>query len=207
MARAKFVVEDSFESIFRDLKRTGADAAVVMREELGVAVGEIIDTTPQSTGMAASGWSKAATALKSRHVPIKNGETYGNKKNFGAGIDTKLRVVRSAAWGRNMSKYEETVPFSALKRAIRTGDAPNRIDFIAANHVKHITFIEYGTSGNAKSHGKNSGEENGYWFKFKPLHIVRNAMRNMKQRIGPLFAKALKANIKRPKRYKRTVIA
>jgi hypothetical protein len=59
----KFVMKDSFESIFRDLKRVGQDASEVMREELGKAITQIINETPVETGMSAASWIPAAQAL------------------------------------------------------------------------------------------------------------------------------------------------
>jgi hypothetical protein len=110
-----------------------------------------------------------------------------------------------------MGKYQETVPFSALKRAEKRGDLPDRLEFIAQNAVKHMTFLEYGVSfagrGTKGVQGHFAEEINGFAYAVKPLYIVRNAIRRMKQRIGPVFAKVLRANIKRPKRYKRTVVA
>lgn len=206
MARTRFEIKDSFGQLLRDLRRCGSDAATELRKELGLAVGEIINTTPQDSGMAASGWTKAAGALHSSHKAIKDGEAYAGVRNARAGIG-RTRVIRSAAMGRRMGKFKENVSFSQLKRAVKTGEAPKRIEYVATNAVRHITFLEYGKAGNATSHGKNMAVIGGFIYAMKPLHIVRDAVRRMKQRIGPAFAKALKANIRRPKKYKRTVIS
>lgn len=219
MARSRFEIQDSFENIFRDLGRVGSDAATEMRKELGVAVGDIIDNTPQDTGMAASGWLAAASALQSKHGPIKDGEAWSTGRYDAKKKGWDSRVIRSAAWGRRMGKYQETVPFAALKRAIKRGDLPDKLEFIAENAVRHMTFLEYGVSyfGGRQTRGETwriAGlqahyEEtiNGFNYAMKPRYIVRNAMRRFKQHVGPAFSKVLRANIKRPKRYKRTVVS
>lgn len=211
MARTSFKVEDSFASIFQDLQRVGSDAGTEMRKELGAAVGDIIDHTPQDSGMAASGWLAASAALQSKHQPVVDEERWSKAQyGYNGKLLAPSKVIRSGAWGRRMGKYEENVPFTALKRAIKRGDIPDRLEFTASNSVKHMTFLEYGVSyigsGAKGVSGHFGGEVNGFAYAVKPRHIVRDAMRRMKQRIGPAFAKALRANIKRPKRYQKTVV-
>lgn len=173
MPRSKFVVEDSFDSIFRDLERVTMAAGEAMRKELGLAVAEIIENTPQDTGMTASGWKRAADALKAEHKPIRGRRKRGRDK----------------ARGEVLGSYDE-------KTQGKTGRTLNKAVYEAANAVRETTFVEYGF---LTQMGKLAHRIPG---KFP----VRKAVRNMKRRIGPEFAKVMKANIRRPKRYKRSEV-
>lgn len=206
MARSKFVIEDSFDAIFRDLERVSLDAADVMRAELGQAVADIVGHTPVATGMAASAWAAAARALGAKHKPITPVPIQVNKSTMVSALTGKkghYRLIDNRAKGRRMGGYREKLTGKKGKRV-------NRATFEAFNSVYHIKFIEYGISlqagggihASAATGEFLSGVVRGYHFARQPEFQVRNAVRRMKQRIGPEFSKALKANIRRPKRYK-----
>jgi len=178
MARPKFVIEDSFDAIFRDLERVSIDAETAMREEFGQAIGEVMDATPQQSGQAASGWDAAAEALGSKHKPVGGSPTVSLKTGG---------VMRSAEKGKGEGTYEE-------KLTGKSGKPINKATFEATNRDFVSFASEYGMRG-------PSGKE-----KMRPTHAVRDALKRLKKRFGPHFAKAIRANIRKPKRKKKTVI-
>lgn len=174
MARPKVVIEDSWDAFFRDMERVKQDAEDAMRKEFGVAIGEIIDDTPQNSGQAASGWLAAARALNAPHAPIRArvAKRYDEKG--------KLKDTRSAAKGKKKGGYEE-------KRA------KSVTHFIAKNSDEVAKALEYGFPV-----GKSAS--------LRATHSVRNALKRLKKRFGPIFAKAVRTNVRRPKKSKKTVI-
>ncbi len=178
MARTKFVIEDSFDAILRDLERVSVDAETAMRTEFGRAIGEVIDATPQDSGQAASGWDKAAEALSAPHRTIADHPTVSPKTG---------KTKRSAAKGRNLGAYAETL-------SGRSGKPLKKASFVATNRDYVALSSEYGFRG---PHGKKT---------MKPTHAVREALKRMRQRFGPVFGKAVRANLRKPKRKKKTTI-
>lgn len=194
MARSKVIIEDNFAAIMKDMARIGMTAVEIVRQELGTCIGEIIDTTPQDTGMAASGWLKAADILAAKHVAINNGRV--NRKNWkyenGKWV-IDLAEYRSAALGRKQSDYRETHNERTIKRGQKKGEVVKKAVFEATNSVPHLTFIEYGHRITTPN-GEITSTAN---------HVIRDACRRMNQRMGPELYKALRVQIKRPKRYSR----
>lgn len=178
MARPKFVIEDSFDAIFRDLERISVDAETAMREEFGQAIGEVMDATPKASGQAASGWEEAADALDAKHGSIVGMPTVSRKTG---------RVLRSADKGKEKGAYEE-------KLTGKSGKPLKKATFIATNRDFVAFASEYGLRG-------PSGQE-----KMRPTHAVRDALKRLKKRFGPHFAAAIRANIRKPKKKKKTVI-
>lgn len=178
MARPKFVIEDSFDAIFRDLERISVDAETVMREEFGQAIGEVIDATPIQSGQAASGWEEAADALGASHKSISGNPTISLKTG---------KELRSASKGKAKGAYEE-------KLSGKSGKPLKKATFIATNKDFVAFASEYGMRG-------PSGKE-----RMRPTHAVRDALKRLKKRFGPHFAKAIRANVRKPKRKKKTVI-
>ncbi len=196
MARTKFVVEDSFDAIFADLERCTMDAAEVTRKELGKTVGEIADATPRYTGETASAWAAAADKMGAPHKPVTPGvrKARNERATYWDPVEKKrisgeYRVKDRTALGRSQGGYEETLTGA-------TGRKLASAIFEAWNAVKQLTFVEY---GGLVRDGKGTRRLPG-------KHIVRDAIRRMKQRLGPLFSKVVKANIRRPKKYVKKVI-
>jgi len=177
MARSKVVIEDSFAAIFRDMQRINQDGAEVVKEEFAVAIGNIIDDTPQTTGQAASGWKNGADAVGAKHQAIKQGEKIHRRKD--GQIDKSK--TRSAKNGEALGSYDEITTG-------KTGKKLTTIRFEASNKDKAALAMEYG-------HGN-----------FRRDRIVRRQIVGMKQRIGPHFATAFRATVRKPKQKKKTVV-
>lgn len=184
MGRPKFVMEDSFDSIFRDLERVTLDGSQALYEELSICIGEIIDNTPQKSGQAAAGWLEAAQKLGAQHKPVKEGVTYGGRMRK----DGTRGVSRSAAKGRKNGFYSSRITG-------KTGKRLNTISLEAGNRDFVMMAMEYGF---------RVGKRNPY--KFHAARIVRGAVTRMKERFGPHFMKALKGNIRKPKKKKKTTV-
>ena len=175
MARRKVIIEDNFASIFADMRRLGMTATEVVRKELGTAVGDIIDHTPMRSGMAASGWKKAASALKAKHKAIRpkpvkmmrsecgwysdrlGGKiiitdiTKGNPALLQGGFMVRVRswfemvTIDLRGRGERMSTYKETHTDRQIKRGKRKGELIKKAEFLAENRVFHISILEHGT--------------------------------------------------------------
>jgi len=171
MARKKVVIEDNFANIFVDMRRIGMTAVEVVRQELGTAVKEIIAETPVSSGMAASGWGKAAVKLDVRHSvtpqPVKvlrskagwyNREgriidtdvVKGNPELIGGGFMVRVKTWHEyitydrRAEGRRLGVYYEKPSDKVIKRGKNKGKLCKKASFVAENRVFHISVIEHG---------------------------------------------------------------
>lgn len=176
MAKSQVVIEDSFAAILRDLGRVNQDAHDVVRSELATAVGGIVDNTPQTSGQAASGWVAGADKLGSRHKPIKQGKRLVRKASH-----YRAAIYRSAKKGVTLGDFAE----------VTTGKSGNRlrtVRFEAINHDKGALALEYGYGHVPR------------------LRLVRKQIVEMKKRIGPHFAAAFRATVRKPKRKKKTVV-
>lgn len=208
MARSKVVIEDSFGAIFADMRRRAMDVVDVTRQELATTIGDIIDHTPQDTGMAASGWSQAADILSVKHKPIKHGtEMISIFRDGEVKAVVKRKNGRSAPAGRSLSRYTETINARTIKRGKRKGELVKNASFEAENAVPHLTFIEYGYLQTVIRGDALTGKK-GFAKRRPGKFVIRNAVKRMKQRLGPHAEKVLKINIKRPQRYtpKKTVV-
>lgn len=181
MARPKIIIEDSFDSIFRDLERVSRQGANVIYEEMATCVGEIIDNTPQKSGHAAASWLEAAENLKAPHSPIVQGHTRGGRKKK----DGTYNVIRSYGWGTKQGYYKET-------HRSKSGKELNKLTIEAGSKDFVMLAMEYGFKVGT--------------YKFKAMRIVRNAVHRMKERIGIHFNKAMRITLRKPKKKKKTVI-
>lgn len=203
MGRKKIIIEDNFHNIVADMRRMGMTAVEVTREELATTVGDIIDHTPQDTGMAASGWAQAADILDAEHKPIRRGRAVRFTVDPETGKKT-FHSHRSAAAGRRMSHYDETHNRRVIKSGKRKGTLVHKAVFLAENDVPHFRFLEHGVSAFDAAGGRgarNAARVGGYLYAegLKPLHIVRNAVRRQKQRVGPHLQKSIRTVAKRPR--------
>lgn len=211
MARSKVVIEDSFDNILADMRRLGMDAVEVTRNELATTIGEIIDNTPRHTGMAAMGWTKAADALGvGYHIEYKvsrsdlrsltrSSQYKDDPEGFAESLQKGSESRRTL--GRRMGGFTETVSERTIRSGKRKGVMVKKAEFIAGNAVPHLTFIEYGF---AYLEGADPlTKQKGITRRVPGKHVIRDAVRRMKQRLGPHLYKVIKANVKRPKRYKR----
>ena len=177
--RSRLKMTDSFEAIFRDLERASLDGKDVIRKEMATAISVIIARTPVRTGQAAAGWTPAADALGAQYENIASRRP---RKAAGELRRSGMRRERSIARGRELGGYEE-------QTTTKGGKALNKAKFIAWNRDKMVPGLEYG------------------WFNLhQAMHIVRNAMREMRGRIGPAFGKALRGSLRKPKRKVVTVV-
>ena len=189
MARTRLEIKDSIGAFLRDLGRIGKSGEEVMAQELSTSIAQIIEGTPVSTGAAAGSWLYSLQKLGGDKANIEQREW--------PGLEYSGRSWRRSGWLKRTRPRPPLTVASGLRLGyfFRT-QQKSKLTLEAGSAAYHYTFIEYGVA-NPRSNGKWSG------YARPPLHLVRNAVKAMKQRIGPALIKAMRAMLKRPKRYKR----